>query len=227
MKNQATRGRLAERAYAFAREEILRGAWPVGTVLAEDDLAARIGISRTPVRHALQLLLQEGFLEVGPRRQLVVRDLAKHRDEIVLLREALEGVALRRACETMSVEEIDLLRLLLMRQRRAAEAQAEDDFIELDEQFHLAIAEGAKLPLLHAFLTQLRGFVRLMRVGTKRHPTHLMAVLREHEAIVDALERRDVRAALQALTTHLHTRDYDRLGKASSEGERPEGKRTG
>lgn len=218
MKKQATRGRLAERAYVFVREEILKGAWPVGAVLAEDDLAARIGISRTPLRHALQRLLQEGFLEVGPRRQLVVRDLAEHRDEIVLLREALEGVALRRACEMMSVEEIDLLRLLLMRQRRAAEAPAEDDFIELDEQFHLAIADGAKLPLVHGFLTQLRGFVRLMRVGTKRHPDDLMAVLREHETIVDALERRDVAGALATLTTHLHTRDYDRLRKASREG---------
>jgi GntR family transcriptional regulator, rspAB operon transcriptional repressor len=227
MKKQATRGRLTERAYVFVREEILKGAWPVGAVLAEDDLAARIGISRTPLRHALQLLLQEGFLEVGPRRQLVVRDLAEHLDEIVLLREALEGVALRRACEMMSVEEIDLLRLLLMRQRRAAEASAEDDFIGLDEEFHLAIADGAKLPLVHGFLIQLRGFVRLMRVGTKRHPGNLMAVLREHEAIVDALERRDVEGALATLTTHLHTRDYDRLGKASREGNRAREGKTG
>ena len=203
------RGVLAERAYREVRDAILRGDYPVGAVLAEDDLAARVGSSRTPVRQALQLLLQEGLVEVGPRRQVLVRGVTPElRDEILLVREALEGVAVRRACEVMTVEEIDYLRLLLMRQRRAAETEGEDRFIDLDEEFHLRIAEGARLPLLHRFLSQIRGFVRLMRVQTRRDPSHMLEVLAEHEEIVDALERRDVAAALGALSSHLHTWSY-------------------
>lgn len=218
MSARAGRGALSRRAYEYVREAILRGEFGVGTALAEDELATRIGSSRTPVRHALQLLLQEGLLEVGPRRKLIVRELAEHREEILLLREALEGVALRRACEVMPLEQIDYLHLLLMRQRRAAEAGREDEFIDLDEEFHLKIAEGARLPILHRFLTQLRGFVRLVRVGTRRNPSHLMAVLAEHEAIVGALERRDVEGALEALATHLHTWTYE-SGSETPEGE--------
>ena len=203
------RGVLAERAYREVRDAILRGDYPVGAVLAEDDLAARVGSSRTPVRQALQLLLQEGLVEVGPRRQVIVRGVTPElRDEILLVRESLEGVAVRRACEVMTVEEIDYLRLLLMRQRRAAETEGEDRFIDLDEEFHLRIAEGARLPLLHRFLSQIRGFVRLMRVQARRHPSHMLEVLAEHEGIVDALERRDVDAALAALSSHLHTWSY-------------------
>ena len=203
------RGALAERAYREVRDAILRGDYPVGAVLAEDDLAARVGSSRTPVRQALQLLLQEGLVEVGPRRQVIVRGVTPElRDEILLVREALEGVAVRRACEVMTVEEIDYLRLLLMRQRRAAETEGEDRFIDLDEEFHLRIAEGARLPLLHRFLSQIRGFVRLMRVQARRDPSHMLEVLAEHEGIVDALERRDVDAALAALSSHLHTWSY-------------------
>ena len=58
------------------------------------------------------------------------------------------------------------------------------------------------------FLGQLRGFVRVMRLGTVRHPRHLVQVIAEHEAIVDALERRDEQAATAALSRHLHTSDY-------------------
>ncbi len=209
MREAFGRGKLTEQAYNYIRDGILRGELPAGSVLAEGEIAEALGNSRTPVRHALGLLFQEGLVEVGPRRQLIVRGFTpEHRTELLVLREALEDVAIRRACEVMAMEDIDYLRLLLMRQRRAANEGREDDFIELDEQFHLKIAEGARLPILVRFLGQLRGFVRVMRLGTVRHPRHLVQVLAEHEAIVDALERRDVDAATAALIQHLHKSDY-------------------
>jgi len=203
------RGRLTERAYAYVRDGILRGQFPVGRPLAESEIAAALQQSRTPVRQALGLLLQEGLVEVGPRRQLVVRGFTPdHRAEILMLREALEGLAVRRACDVMEVEDVDYLRLLLIRQRRAAEEGREDDFIDLDEEFHLKIAEGARLPILHRVLGQLRGFVRVVRIGVRRPPSVLAQVVREHEGIVDALERRDAPRALAALRDHLYRSDY-------------------
>jgi DNA-binding GntR family transcriptional regulator len=200
----STHGRLTELAYARLRDEILRGQLPVGSVLGEHAVARRLGSSRTPVRQALRLLREEGLLEVGSRRQLVVRGIPpERREEILLVREALEAVALRRACERMALGELDLLRVSLLRQRRAAEAGREDEFLELDEEFHLRIADGAGLPILHRYLEQLRGFVRLLRLGRPRMPEQLLAVVAEHEAIVEALERRDVDAALAALAAHL------------------------
>jgi DNA-binding GntR family transcriptional regulator len=221
------RGARTESAYQEVRDAILRGEYQFGDVLAEDELAARVGASRTPVRQALQLLLQEGLVEVGPRRQLIVRGVTPAlREEILLVREALEGLAVRRACRVMTLDEMDYLRLLLMRQRRAADAELQDEFTDLDEEFHLRIAEGARLPLLHRFLTQIRGFVRLMRVEVTRPPSHMFDVLAEHEAIVDALEQRHVDAALAALTTHLHTWSYDEGEKRVALGDpnSPEGR---
>src|SRR4249920_1071124 len=116
------RGRLTERAYHYLRDGIMRGELPPGSILAEEEIATTLGTSRTPVRQALGLLLQEGFIEVGPRRQVVVRGFTpEHKAEILMLREALEGVAVRRACEVMQLEDIDYLHLLLLRMRRAAE----------------------------------------------------------------------------------------------------------
>src|SRR6188472_3844111 len=62
---------LTAMAYEHVRASILRGELPVGTVIAETRLADQLGISKTPVREALQLLRTEGLLETGPRRQLV------------------------------------------------------------------------------------------------------------------------------------------------------------
>jgi DNA-binding GntR family transcriptional regulator len=197
------------RAYNELRDGILRGELEVGTVLAKTQIAERLQISRTPVRQALGLLLQEGLVEIGPRRQLIVRGFTpEHREEILTLREALESIAVRRACEVMDVDDVDYLHLLLMRQRRAAVAAREDDFIRLDEEFHLKIAEAARLPILYAFLGQLRGFVQVVRLGSIRHPSHMVQVVAEHERIVEALEERDADEALRAVSEHLHTSDY-------------------
>jgi DNA-binding GntR family transcriptional regulator len=136
----------------------------------------------------------------------------EHRAEVIELREALEGVSVRRACEVLTVDDVDQLRLNLLRQRRAAAERREDDFIDLDEEFHVGIAAAARLPIVSGFLSQLRGFVRVMRLGSVRDPDHLQEVIAEHEAILDAIERRDPRGAQAALTHHLHTTEYVRIG---------------
>ena len=103
---------------------------------------------------------------------------------------------------------MDHLRPLLIRQRRAADAHAEDDFIELDEELHLAIAVAAHLPVVERMLSTIKGFVRVIRLGTARSRDHLYNVLAEHEAIVDAIEARDSDAAHAALMAHLERADY-------------------
>jgi GntR family transcriptional regulator, rspAB operon transcriptional repressor len=200
---------LTTMAYEHVRTSILRGELPVGTVIAEARLADQLGISKTPMRQALQLLRTEGLLETGPRRQLVVRGFsADHRNEVLRIREALEEIAVETACRVMSLEQIDQLQLNLLRQRRAVEANNEEGFLVLDEEFHIRIANGANLPIVAQLLEQMRGFARLMRLGRSQPPEHLQDILVEHTRIVEAIEARDVDAALRALHDHLHHWDY-------------------
>jgi DNA-binding GntR family transcriptional regulator len=200
---------LNDRAYDHLREAILSGDLPVGTIIAETKVAEDLGISKTPVRQALQLLRTEGLLEVGPRRQLVVRGFsAAHRNEILRIREALEKIAVETACRVITLDDIDQLRLLLMRQGRAADAYNESEFLVLDEQFHVLIAKSANLPIVARLLEQMRGFARLMRLGKTQPPEHLRDILVEHTRILDAIERRDEAEAQAALQEHLHHWDY-------------------
>jgi DNA-binding GntR family transcriptional regulator len=200
---------LTETAYESVRSAILSGEYPVGTVLAEGTIAEGLGISKTPVRQALQLLRTEGLLEVGHRRQLIVRGFTpEHRNEVLQIREALEIIAIRAACASMTIDDMDVLRLLLLRQRRAALAGDEEEFLRLDEEFHVLIAQGANLPIVARLLQQMRGFARVMRLGRSQPPEHLLEVHAEHERIVDALEQRDPELAEQSLHAHLHHWDY-------------------
>ncbi len=207
---------LTEVIYERVRMSILSGEYPVGAVLAEGTLAESFGSSKTPVRQALQLLHTDGLLEVGRRRQLVVRGFTpEHRNEVLQIREALEIIAIRTACEVMTIEDMDMLRLLLRRQRRAAVAQDEEEFLRIDEEFHVLIARGANLPIVARLLQQMRGFARVMRLGRIQPPEHLLEVQAEHEAIADALESRDAELAERELHAHLH--HWDRLLLADPE----------
>jgi DNA-binding GntR family transcriptional regulator len=203
------REKLADTAYARLRDGILRGDPPPGSILDQRQLAETLDSSRTPVREALRRLLQEGLVELGSRRQVIVRDFTpKHRREIQYLRGALEPVAVRRACEVMEIDDLDQLRLDLMKQLRAARAGRNEEFLDLDERFHLRIADGAQFPILRGFLGQLGGFVRVATLGAKRPPEVLEQIVAEHERIVDAIEAHDADAAVAALEHHLSRADY-------------------
>ena len=205
----SVRRSLTDKAYEHVRASILRGDLSVGTVIAEAKLADDLGISKTPMRQALQLLRTEGLLEVGPRRQLVVRGFSMgHRNEVLRIREALEEIAVETACRVITIEQIDQLHLSLLRQKRAVDAHNEEEFLVLDEAFHIQIAEGANLPIVAQLLEQMRGFARLMRLGRSQPPEHLQDILVEHTRIVEALEQRDVGAAVRALHDHLHHWDH-------------------
>jgi GntR family transcriptional regulator, rspAB operon transcriptional repressor len=207
--DDAGAGRLTAAAYERVRADILRRRYPPGTVLTEGTLAERLGMSKTPIRHALRALHQEGLLELGPRRQMLVcRVPAAQRQELLEVRESLEQLSLMHACRTMSDDDIDYLRTLLRRQRRAAEAGREDEFIDLDEELHVTLAERAGLRLVPRVLRQLRGFVRLMQLNTRRERGYMLRVFAEHERLVEAVEARDEAAAIEALREHLHTSEY-------------------
>ncbi len=218
LQSSPSRRSLTDKAYDHVRGEILRGELPVGTVIAEAKLADELGISKTPMRQALQLLRTEGLLEVGPRRQLIVRGFsAGHRNEVLRIREALEEIAVETACRVITLEQIDQLQLTLLRQKRTVDAHDEEEFLVLDEEFHIQIARGANLPIVAQLLEQMRGFARLMRLGRTQPPEHLQDILVEHTRIVEALEARDVAAAVRALHDHLH--HWDHLLTATEVGE--------
>lgn len=192
------------RAYSELRRKILHGELRAGTTISEADTATVLGVSRTPVREALRELLNEGLLEEGRRRQVVVASLsAELNREVRLMRTALERLAAREAAVHATESDLDQLRLVMIRTRRALAAEDTNTFLDCDDEFHLGIARAAGLAIVEDTVRRLRGYTRLAGLTAGWSSAHLASSADEHDAIVDALETHDPDIAEHALAQHL------------------------
>ncbi len=195
---------LTDQAYDRLREEIITCALRPGTEIGEQELATRLEMSKTPVREALARLTQEGLVEAFPRRgyrvtPVMVKDIA----DIFVVRRALETAAAELAALRMSEGELDALDVLSRESFGRGGTIPILDFISANNRFHTAIAEGARVPRLHALITSyLEQCTRLFHMGAASRD--LTPETREdHTRIVEALRAHDPAAARQAVCLHV------------------------
>lgn len=192
------------RAYATLRRMILTGELPSGTPVREVDMAATLDVSRTPVREALRELLSEGLVEEGPRRQAVVSSVSPATlREVSLMRDALERLTAREAARRPDTSQVDQLRLIMIRTRRAVRDNDIAGFLDCDDDFHLQIAHAAELPLVEEALRRIRGLFRLATVDTEWADEQLQRSVRQHDEVIDAIETGDPVVAEGAIARHL------------------------
>ena len=194
-----------DRALHYLRETVLADPDVQGTFLNEVELAGRIGVSRTPVREALLLLVADGLVEILPGRGAYVPPMTGRQiRELMELRELLERHAAQVAIGARAVP-MEQMRAVLADQRDLAGAGGDPaTFIELDMMFHKALVEAAGNALIARTYSGLR--VRQRRAGVSalfRTADRQRAVCDEHAAIVDALAGADTEAAATAITEHL------------------------
>lgn len=177
-------------AYSEIRRLILHGQLAPGTLLAEEDLARRIEVSRTPVREALRDLLREGLVTEAPRRQVVVIRLSESRvAEVESLRAVVERLAVDGALEHgLDVTGIDQLRLILIRQRRALRAEDVHEFLDCDDEFHIYLAQAAGLDLTGGLIRQIAAIARLAAAEREPNIEELARATDGHDALIEQLE---------------------------------------
>ncbi|MEW2449248.1 GntR family transcriptional regulator [Streptomyces parvulus] len=195
-----------EKAYAYLKETVLTDPGMQGTFLSEQELADRIGVSRTPIREALLQLAAEDLVELVPKRGARVSPLTGR--EIRELME-LRGIVERYAAQELVAgggAPVPELRALLERQRELTGADQAREFIAVDHRFHAALVSAVGNALLDRHYEGLRsrqvraGVAALFSVQGRQE-----AVLEEHEAILDALAAGDARAAWAAIDHHLES----------------------
>jgi DNA-binding GntR family transcriptional regulator len=172
-------------------------------------------MSRTPIRAALQALQQEGLATVGPRRQLEVATVTREeRFEVVALRIAIETVVIRHLCVLRAAgeledDDLDRIRLAIIKQERAAKTKDPMRFFSLDERLHLELAALSGLPTAHRFLAELGGFVRLSRIGLPSEDSEMEEILEDHRRLVDSIELGDSDTAVALATEHIRNPGTD------------------
>jgi DNA-binding GntR family transcriptional regulator len=205
---QLDRSRQAAPQIADAlREWILALALPPGTVLARAELADRFGVSQTPVRDALGKLGEDGLVDIYPQHATIVSRIdvgAARRTHFLRRALELEVVhVLASQGEAALAALLPGLRGCIAEQKRALAAQDWAAFNQADQALHRAMADAAGVGELWPLVRQRSGHVDRLRRLHLPAKGKAQAVLRDHQAIVSAIQARQPAAAQAALRTHL------------------------
>jgi DNA-binding GntR family transcriptional regulator len=210
----------AQLVYGELRERILSLQLEPGARLHEADLAAELRVSRTPLREALRMLLAEDLIEQLPTGGMLVRrlDLEDMR-ELYAVRAALEGLAVREACQRLTEADLEALERLVEQMQLLVDHPAE--MTRLGGEFHARIAAIAGNRRCEQFLRQLNGHMRRYHALSSRREPRRRAALEDHKALFEALAARDPDAA--ELTVREHVMAACQEGLASAAGPLGEG----
>ncbi len=199
----AREGLRGEFVYRTLREAIIRGVLPEGQRIQDRLLALELGVSRTPVREALQRLEAEGFLKNVPRLGLIVAEITPQEiEDIYIIRIALEGVAARLAAQRASAGDIEILSSLNEGIARATHSRDVQQLTTLNREFHQAIYQAARNASLAELLNRLHYAVQRFRQSTLSIPERAQEALEEHEQLVAAIRDRDAERAEAIARAH-------------------------
>jgi DNA-binding GntR family transcriptional regulator len=198
---------IADRVFGQLRLAIVEGKIPAGSKISEPETAARLGISRGPLREAMRRLESCNLVERRPNIGARVITLSSDQlIEIYLIREALEGMAARLAADRMSEAGIKDIKALLEQHRRQI---AQDDWHayfqkEGDMDFHYRIVQGSgNQRLIGILCDDLYHLARMYRCQFGMVSDRARDAFKEHELIVDAIAERDGELAELMMRRHI------------------------
>jgi DNA-binding GntR family transcriptional regulator len=193
----------AERVASQLREEILHAEIPPGFRLSQQGIAARFGVSRIPVRDALQILAGEGLVNPVSNATATVTGMSvAELQELYELREAVEPLATRIAVPNVGRADLLTMRKQLEIMEEHADTRA---WLVANADFHAAVYKRANRPRMIELVERLRGltdrylYVHLEVIGQTEH------LVSEHLDILSAVESGDAALAAQLVREHLAT----------------------
>ncbi|BBX65550.1 putative transcriptional regulator, GntR family protein [Mycobacterium saskatchewanense] len=197
-----------DRALEYVKTRVLTGALPGGELISEGDVAAALGMSRTPVREAFLRLEAEGLLRLYPQRGALVVPVSPDEVRAVIeARSVLEQFAVTKVAErgpAACAAVFERLSGELQRQRDAAAKSDWRRFVEADRAFHAVTLEESGNAILSGFYSSLRDRqMRMIGESSLREPSRVATILAEHRDIAEALRDGDLPRTQRAVQAHL------------------------
>lgn len=203
--------RLGERVYEMVRDAIIEGEFPPDNQLVQESIAERFGVSRTPVRDALNRLALEGLVTWIPGYGYIVNDLTEQNiEDVYQIRQALETLAARLACGRHT--SADLARLgALIDEMAAEDVFASTRHFDLNRRFHAALIAPCRNQLLNTMIDQLWDHPlnrRIAKVYIKNQDA-VSQMVSQHRAILDAARTRDEALLIRLVSEHIFVSNED------------------
>jgi DNA-binding GntR family transcriptional regulator len=186
------------------RAALVAGQLLPGEVYSAPTLAARFGVSATPVREAMLDLMREGLVDAVPNKGFRVTEVSERQlDEYTQIRALIEIPVVEGLAATARAEQLEALRPQALRIVEAAAAGDLVAYIEADRRFHLDLLALAGNEHLLDVVGDLRKRSRLYGLAELARRGLLEASAEEHLEILDTLQTRDKRAVRAVMTRHL------------------------
>jgi DNA-binding GntR family transcriptional regulator len=211
------------------RSNIIEGVLPAGSQLNEVELAASFGVSRGPVREAMQRLIQEGLLRSEPHRGVFVPVMsAEDIEDIYQAREALETAAVRRITSTSRSASAYKALDKIVRAMDTAEKAGDWRLVaSRDLDFHTALVAAADSPRLERMFNTVISETRLCLSVLTAADEARDDLVEEHRKISDLIREDDTRGAVAALTKHFDDAIVTLKRRLANEGDGEDGEQVG
>jgi DNA-binding GntR family transcriptional regulator len=220
--NRPERLRASDVAYSSIRQGLAAGRWAPGSHLRESELAAELGISRTPVREALRKLASEQLVSFEPHLGVRVPGWSDHDiEEIFALRVELESYAAGQAARHASPAHVAELRELAGGIERAAFGGPEPDYVritELNNRFHGLIVAAAGNQRLISLVVTLVEIPLVVRTFARFNRTELARSVSHHFDLVEAIAGGNADWAVAVMRAHIHAGRQVMLGTSAGSG---------
>lgn len=195
---------LADRAYKEIKKAIIRGDFQPGDALPEEEIAAMLGISRTPIRKAIAELTYDGLVTSENGKKARISFISEQDfQHYIKLRKVLEVLSAEEAAPLISDEMIHHLEMLMINQKKAIEEKDHYTYIDLDLQFHLGIAEITGNRKLQDFIEQILNQLTRYLVLSGTLSESAIEAHEEHLTIIEALKERNAQKAADAVRYHI------------------------
>lgn len=195
---------LRDVVFQTLREAILKGELKPGERLMELQLAARLGVSRTPIREAIRMLEQEGLAVTIPRKGAEVAKMTeKDMEDVLQIRRTLDELAVKLACDKMTMEQLENLKQVVREFEASTKSGNIKKVAEADVKFHDAIYIATDNPKLISLLNNLREQMYRYRVEYLKDESTYPTLITEHQAICDGLIRKDKEFVVRVMAEHV------------------------
>ena len=214
---------LKDSVYLKLRQEIVTATLPPGYMLREAELAARFGVSKTPLREAFVRLEKDGFVQIAPYRSAVVTGYSQQDlREIYEVRELLEGLCAREAAVSIATEDLAALNRIVRDSAAAFEAGDTDQLTALLDEFDVVLYAQSRNSRITAMLENIRDHVTRIGRLTVAIPGRMGTSVQEHQAIYEAIVQRDGPRAETLMRQHILSVMADQLASLDPDAVSPQ-----
>lgn len=204
--SQRLRARVTRTNHEFVRQAlrhaILAGEYAPGERLIQADIAKQLDVSTTPVREALRDLAGEGLVRLDAYRGAIIKPLdIDEISEIHMLLQVLEPLAIDRAVDAITADELDTAETMLADMVNMGDSA---EFVARDREFHGVFAHASRAPRLESMLNSLRDSAALYIAASFRGSADMVAHANDdHRKLLSAVRDRDRDTAVQVECAHL------------------------